>query len=93
MDSLKSLGQRTPFKRTQAEQVQKSEIKDYGVAHEKELELPAYRQGDLERRASVASYNISGVHDDTHRKLKPRHIQLIGIGGESWSLSKRYFLC
>jgi amino acid transporter len=29
----------------------------------------------------VASYNISGIHDDTHRKLKPRHIQLIGIGG------------
>lgn len=82
MDSLKSLGQRAPFKRTQTGDVQKSESKDYGVAREKEVDLPAYSQGDVERRESVASYNISGVHDDTQRKLKPRHIQLIGIGGK-----------
>ncbi|KAF2869802.1 amino acid permease/ SLC12A domain-containing protein [Massariosphaeria phaeospora] len=35
--------------------------------------------GDERRRASLVS--IRTVHDSTHRKLKPRHIQLIGIGG------------
>jgi amino acid transporter len=71
MDSLKSFGQRAPFKRTDTGDVQKSESKDHGVAREKELDLPAYSHDDVERRASVASYNISGIHDDTHRKLKP----------------------
>jgi len=32
------------------------------------------------RRASVTP-SMKGVYDSTHRKLKPRHIQLIGIGG------------
>ncbi|KAF2656564.1 hypothetical protein K491DRAFT_567675, partial [Lophiostoma macrostomum CBS 122681] len=32
------------------------------------------------RRASVAT-SVKSVYDSTHRKLKPRHIQLIGIGG------------
>jgi yeast amino acid transporter len=32
------------------------------------------------RRASVAA-SVKTIHDTTHRKLKPRHIQLIGIGG------------
>lgn len=32
------------------------------------------------RRGSI-SPSIKAVHDSTHRKLKPRHIQLIGIGG------------
>lgn len=31
------------------------------------------------RRPSAVS--VKSVHDSTHRKLKPRHIQLIGIGG------------
>ena len=31
------------------------------------------------RRTSVGS--VRTVHDSTHRKLKARHIQLIGIGG------------
>lgn len=31
------------------------------------------------RRASVGS--VRTAHDSTHRKLKARHIQLIGIGG------------
>jgi amino acid permease len=39
---------------------------------------PSYEGSDYERRASV---NLSGVQDRTHRKLKARHIQLIGIGG------------
>lgn len=82
MDSLKSLGQRSPFKRTQTSDHIKTDSKAYGVESEAvEVDLPRYPAEDVERRASVASYNISGIHDDTHRKLKPRHIQLIGIGG------------
>lgn len=34
---------------------------------------------DARRSDSVQSVRI--VHDNTHRKLKSRHIQLIGIGG------------
>ena len=77
MSTFENLAQRSSFKRTDTGGVEKSDIKDVtGVT-----ELPTYDNGDAERRGSVASYNISGVHDDTHRKLKPRHIQLIGIGG------------
>lgn len=32
------------------------------------------------RRASITP-SVRSVYDSTHRKLKPRHIQLIGIGG------------
>jgi yeast amino acid transporter len=32
-------------------------------------------------RRSSAVGSVREVHDDTHRKLKSRHIQLIGIGG------------
>ncbi|KAF2255845.1 hypothetical protein BU26DRAFT_9593 [Trematosphaeria pertusa] len=32
------------------------------------------------RRASISG-SVKTVYDSTHRKLKPRHIQLIGIGG------------
>ena len=39
---------------------------------------PAY-DGEAARRASVS---VSGLHDTTHRGLKARHIQLIGIGGK-----------
>ncbi|EME88492.1 uncharacterized protein MYCFIDRAFT_54490 [Pseudocercospora fijiensis CIRAD86] len=77
MDAFKA---RSPFKRTQTGDGAKTETKDYGVTGDT-TELPAYNNQDVERRASVASYNVSGVHDDTHRRLKPRHIQLIGIGG------------
>jgi hypothetical protein len=40
-----------------------------------DVDLPSY--DDAERHGSEA-VNISGVHDNTHRKLKARHIQLIG---------------
>lgn len=40
-----------------------------------QLDLPTY--DDVERRDS-ATANLSGLRDNTHRKLKPRHIQLIG---------------
>lgn len=35
---------------------------------------------DAERRQSYVG-SIKTTHDSTHRKLKARHIQLIGIGG------------
>jgi hypothetical protein len=42
-----------------------------------DLDLPSYEH-DNERHGSEA-VNLSGVHDNTHRKLKARHIQLIGF--------------
>jgi amino acid permease len=42
-----------------------------------DLDLPSY-ENDAERHGSEA-VNLSGVHDNTHRKLKARHIQLIGF--------------
>jgi hypothetical protein len=42
-----------------------------------DLDLPSYSH-DTERHGSEA-VNLSGVHDNTHRKLKARHIQLIGF--------------
>ncbi|KAJ5757899.1 uncharacterized protein N7511_006593 [Penicillium nucicola] len=33
------------------------------------------------RALSVGSGSMKSSHDHTHRKLKPRHVQLIGIGG------------
>jgi len=44
-------------------------------AESADVDLPTY--DDTERHGSEA-VNISGVHDKTHRKLKGRHIQLIG---------------
>lgn len=56
------------------------ELKHIHQGQSVEIIPPPYDacQEDEERRDSV---NISGVQDTTHRKLKPRHIQLIGIGG------------
>jgi amino acid transporter len=33
------------------------------------------------KRDSVDSGSMQSTYDHTHRKLKPRHVQLIGIGG------------
>jgi amino acid transporter len=33
------------------------------------------------RAQSVDSGSMQSTYDHTHRKLKPRHVQLIGIGG------------
>lgn len=77
---------RAPFKRHDTGDIATTTVKDYGVSNEKEL--PAYDNEGAERRGSVASYNVSGIHDETHRKLKPRHIQLIGRNTES-RLSRR----
>lgn len=74
MDIFKN---RAPFKRNDTGD-HGTTTKEYGVNSD-EKELPSYDNEGVERRASVASYNISGIHDETHRKLKPRHIQLIGM--------------
>jgi hypothetical protein len=47
----------------------------YRAGNSANVDLPIY--DDTERHGSVA-VNVSGVHDNTHRKLKARHIQLIG---------------
>ena len=46
----------------------------YGVKDEEGATQPPYSPGD-------STNNLKPVGDSTHRKLKPRHIQLIGIGG------------
>lgn len=65
-------------------------FKDFGVfqrtnsnsSSDHEKHPPTYtREEELERRGSVASASVSGLKDTTHRGLKARHIQLIGIGG------------
>jgi hypothetical protein len=52
-----------------------------------DLDLPSYEGNDTERHGSEA-VNLSGVHDNTHRKLKARHIQLIGFVPPGPSLSR-----
>ena len=50
----------------------------YGIKDEEARagnNLPSYSPDD------DSSHNLKPVSDSTHRKLKPRHIQLIGIGG------------
>lgn len=58
-----------------------------------DLDLPTYV--DAERQgSSVASLSSSGLQDNTHRKLKARHIQLIGFVSLDRSISfehRRYF--
>lgn len=65
-------------------------VKDFGIfqrtssnsSSDHEKKPPAYgREEELERRGSIASASVSGLKDTTHRGLKARHIQLIGIGG------------
>lgn len=43
-------------------------------------EKPTYEY-DVEGTPASDSPSLKSVHDHTHRQLKPRHIQLIGIGG------------
>lgn len=47
--------------------------------HIEGLQLQVYGAGNDEERRDFR--RTSGVHDGTHRKLKSRHVQLIGIGG------------
>ncbi|KAJ4296728.1 general amino acid permease agp2 [Kalmusia sp. IMI 367209] len=56
---------------------------DYGAPHEydKTVKVDPEKNGPPEYRRSSIAVSVKTVHDSTHRKLKPRHIQLIGIGG------------
>lgn len=51
--------------------------KEYNIRDEESPIAPAYDAG---RRSSTGE-PVEVSFDSTHRKLKPRHIQLIGIGG------------
>ena len=44
-----------------------------------EYEKNQHEEGKIESGSDTASIKVS--YDDTHRQLRPRHIQLIGIGG------------
>jgi amino acid transporter len=59
---------------------------DYGVSEKyrtkeglaNDPEKPVY---DVDGRRGSVTPSVNSVYDSTQRKLKPRHIQLIGIGG------------
>jgi amino acid transporter len=57
---------------------------DYGGPHDYEKAVKVVdpqSHGLPEYRRSSMAGSVKTVRDSTHRKLKPRHIQLIGIGG------------
>lgn len=65
---------------TQTSGFSRGGIKDSGEKQRSgtvaDLDLPTY--DDAERQGSEVA-NLIGMRDDTHRKLKARHIQLIGF--------------
>ncbi|KAJ5501617.1 Amino acid/polyamine transporter I [Penicillium expansum] len=48
---------------------------------DKEMEVTEKDSSSANRAPSVDSGSMESTYDHTHRKLKPRHVQLIGIGG------------
>lgn len=46
-----------------------------------EMEVTEKDSSSANRAPSVDSGSMESTYDHTHRKLKPRHVQLIGIGG------------
>ncbi|KAF3027259.1 hypothetical protein E8E15_002462 [Penicillium rubens] len=48
---------------------------------DKEIEVTEKDSSSANRATSVDSGSMKSTYDHTHRKLKPRHVQLIGIGG------------
>ena len=65
--------QTTGYRRGSARDIEEKQRVGKGA----DLYLPTYDH-DAERHGSEA-VNLSGIHDNTHRKLKARHIQLIGF--------------
>jgi amino acid transporter len=65
--------QTTGYRRGSAKDIEEKQRLGKGA----DLDLPTYSH-DAERHGSEAA-NLSGLHDKTHRKLKARHIQLIGF--------------
>lgn len=47
----------------------------------KEMEVTEKDSSNANRAPSLDSGSMESTYDHTHRKLKPRHVQLIGIGG------------
>lgn len=47
----------------------------------KPMKKMAVSEKGSEKRDSMDSGSMQSTYDHTHRKLKPRHVQLIGIGG------------
>ncbi|CRL18969.1 Amino acid/polyamine transporter I [Penicillium camemberti] len=47
----------------------------------KEMEVIEKDSSNANRAPSLDSGSMESTYDHTHRKLKPRHVQLIGIGG------------
>lgn len=57
---------------------------DYGTpphGYEKTVKVDSEKQDLPEYRRNSTTISVKTVRDSTHRQLKPRHIQLIGIGG------------
>lgn len=52
-----------------------------GPADKKIQGVAVDEEKNFESRRSDSVGSVRVVHDNTHRKLKSRHIQLIGIGG------------
>ena len=65
--------QTTGYRRGSAKDIEEKQRAGKGA----DIDLPTYDH-DAERHGSEAA-NLSGLHDNTHRKLKARHIQLIGF--------------
>ena len=65
--------QTTGHRRGSAKDIEKKQRAGKGA----DLDLPTCDH-DAERHGSDAA-SSSGLHDNTHRKLKARHIQLIGF--------------
>lgn len=61
-----------------AEPTRLSDPESKHIKIEKEMEVTEKDSSSANGAASVGS---GSMYDHTHRKLKPRHVQLIGIGG------------
>lgn len=57
------------------------EYSQHGPGNKKVQGVHVDEEKTYEARRSDSVGSVRVVHDNTHRKLKSRHIQLIGIGG------------
>ncbi|KAJ5787375.1 Amino acid/polyamine transporter I [Penicillium paradoxum] len=64
-----------------AESIRQSDPESKSLKLNKEMEVTGKDSSSARRTPSVDSGSMESTYDHTHRKLKPRHVQLIGIGG------------
>ncbi|KAJ5963399.1 Amino acid/polyamine transporter I [Penicillium vulpinum] len=64
-----------------AEPIRLSDSESKPTKMDKEMEVTEKDSSSARRIPSVDSGSMESTYDHTHRKLKPRHVQLIGIGG------------